>query len=331
MMTGKKSRTRSLTPRKVVAPFCPICGSSRSASLRGPQEEWRYHQCAECRHVWLVPTPNAKDLRKHYNSAYRVPRDAYFLTVERQFPALKRTLEQLTSGRRMLEVGCSYGGMLKRFAAAGWSADGVELDQRAVDVARKELGLHVEAGTLREVAHKLSPPYDVITAYHVIEHVPDPAAFLSQIHEMSAPNGILLLRLPNASSVAANLTKGWWEWFIAPEHINVFSPTSISLLLRKKGFTVISTESRRGDGNRLLFETVKAVGRIGYRAIRKGKRSGRSAEMESSTRRPSSTAAYRTTQALLNVAGAPVDWVIALADRLGVRSMPELQIVARRS
>ena len=244
---------------------------------------------------------------------------------------MQRVLEPLIGGRKMLEIGCSYGGMLARFAAAGWNVDGVELDQRAVDVANMELGLHVEAGTLREVADRLTPPYHVITAFHVVEHVPDPAAFLSQIRALLAPEGILLLRLPNASSVAAHLTKGWWEWFIAPEHLNVFSPKSISLLLRRNGFAVISLRSRRGDANRLLFEAVKTIGRMGYRLLR-GRRGARDA---SPTQRrgltPSSTAPFRVARAALNVAGAPIDWVISLTDRVGLRSMPELMIVARRS
>ena len=251
--------------------------------------------------------------------------------MNQEFPALRHALEQLTPGRKMLEIGCSYGGMLARFAAVGWKVDGVELDQRAVEIARKSLGLTVQAGTLREVADKLSPPYDVITAYHVIEHVPDPAAFLSQIRAVSASDGILVLRLPNASSLAARLTGGWWEWFIAPEHINVFSSKSISLLLNEKGFTVISQKSRRGDGNRLLFEAVKTVGRIGYRSIRGGTSRVASPSQQAKLSTPSNTASYRAIRAALNTIGAPVDWAVALADRVGLRTMPELMIIARRS
>jgi SAM-dependent methyltransferase len=221
--------------------------------------------------------------------------------------------------------------MLARFAAAGWKVDGVELDRRAVDVATKELALHVEAGTLRETADNLSPPYAVVTAYHVIEHVPNPAEFLSQIHGLMAPDGILVLRLPNSSSAVARLTRGWWEWFIAPEHVNVFSPKSIALLLRKKGFTIISQKSRRGDGNRLLFEATKTIGRMGYRSLRKVADKRASSSLKSTGSTPSSTAPYRATRAALNLIGAPFDWGIALADRIGFRLMPELMIIARRS
>jgi SAM-dependent methyltransferase len=331
----KKPHQRPSRRRSVAmsdrAPSCPICGWARSALLRGPKGEWRYFRCSGCQHVWLVPTPDAAALRKHYNSAYQVPKAAYFQTVNREFPKLRRTLEPLSGGRKMLEIGCSYGGMLSRFAAAGWEVDGVELDERAVRVANNELGLHVEWGTLREVADKLVPPYDVITAFHVIEHVPDPAAFLSQIRALSTPDGLLLLRLPNASSAAAQLTRGWWEWFIAPEHVNVFSPKSISLLLHKSGFTVISQRSRRGDSNRLLFEAVKTVGRIGYRLFARDATPAHSHSKERSGSTPSSTAPYRAARSVLNVAGAPLDWAISLADRVGFRSMPELMIVARRS
>jgi SAM-dependent methyltransferase len=334
-VTKKRSRKRTSSRRRSVptesAITCPICRSVSSSALWGPQNEWRYFRCSNCRHVWLVPTPNAAELKKHYNSAYKVPREAYFHTVNLEFPALRRSLEELTTGRKMLEIGCSYGGMLARFAAVGWKVDGVELDRRAVETARKSLGLTVQAGTVREVADNLSPPYDVITAYHVIEHVPDPATFLSQIHPMLASNGILLLRLPNASSLAARLTAGWWEWFIGPEHINVFSAKSISMLLVEKGFNVISQKSRRGDGNRLLFEAVKTVGRIGYGSFRGPASGSRSRVNERGGATPSATATYRAVRSALNTIGAPIDWAISFADRVGVRSMPELMIIARRS
>jgi SAM-dependent methyltransferase len=313
------------TTKHVLA--CPICASPHSAPLGGPQLEWHYSRCSDCGHAWLVPTPEAHELKQHYNSAYQVPRAAYFRTVNREFPVLRRAIERLTAGRKMLEIGCSYGGMLARFAGVGWKVEGVELDRRAVEVASKELSLHVEGGTLKEVADNLSPPYDVIAAYHVIEHVPDPGAFLSQTRALLTGDGILLLRLPNGSSAVGQLTRGWWEWFIAPEHVNVFSPQSISLLLEKKGYYVISHTSRRGDGNRLLFEAVKTVGRMGYRSLRRRK----PLRPNRSTSTPSSSAAYRAVRGVLNVVGAPLDWAIALADQLGFRSMPELMIIARRS
>jgi len=337
-MTRKKGRERPSARKrspgqpKVRAnqriPACPICASVHSAPLSGPQQEWRYLSCADCGHAWLVPTPDPQALQKHYNSEYQVPRAAYFRTVNREFPSLRRKVERLTAGRRMLEIGCSYGGMLARFAGVGWKVEGVELDHRAVEVASKELSLHVEEGTIKEAAVKLSPPYDVISAYHVIEHVPDPAAFLSQIRGLSTTDGILVLRLPNASSAVAQLTRGWWEWFIAPEHVNVFSPRSITLLLQQEGFAVISQTSRRGDGNRLLFEAVKTVGRMGYRSLVRRNANNVRAHSRRSTS-PSDSRVFRAARGALNVLGAPLDWAIALADQVGRRSMPELVIVAR--
>jgi 2-polyprenyl-3-methyl-5-hydroxy-6-metoxy-1,4-benzoquinol methylase len=328
--TRKRSPGRPKVRANPKSLACPICASVRSAPLGGPQNEWRYLQCTDCRHAWLVPTPDEQALRTHYNSAYQVPRAAYFGTVNREFPALRRKVERLTAGRKMLEIGCSYGGMLARFAGVGWKVEGVELDHRAVEVASNELSLHVEAGTIEDVAVKLSPPYDVITAYHVIEHVTDPAAFLSQIRTLLTADGILVLRLPNGSSAVAQLTRGWWEWFIAPEHVNVFSPRSISTLLQQEGFTVISQTSRRGDGNRLLFEAAKTVGRWGYRSL--VRRNADDAHLRSKrSTSPSDTSAYQVVRGALNVLGAPLDWAIGLADRVGLRSMPEMIIFTRRA
>ncbi len=308
----------------ILAGTCPVCGSRNEKTLSGPRGASRYHRCRSCGHAWLFPVPSANELASYYNSVYAVPEAAHFETAEREFPIVSAAIGQHPASGKMLEIGCSYGAMLAKFAAAGWVVEGVELDTRAVQAARTRPGMRVHHGGLEETLDSLSPPYDVIAAYHVVEHLPDPVRFLEQVRTLCAQNGILVLRLPNGSSIGARAASGWWEWFLIPEHIHIFSTRSISLLLERTGFAVRSSTSRRGDANTLLFEMVSAAGKIAWHA---GRRAG-----EDPTRRhgfrPSETKLYFTIRSALNAMGAPLDLVTGFANRFGLRPLPELMLTA---
>src|SRR5690242_15214196 len=140
---------------------CPACRSENVVDVAGPQRRWRYRRCASCGHRWLRPMPTEAELTSYYNSSYAVPQERYRARVDEEFPVLERLLRRAgAQPARMLEIGCSYGDMLARFAAAGWEVEGVELDARAAAYARNTLGLIVHHGTLDGVRTLLRPPYN---------------------------------------------------------------------------------------------------------------------------------------------------------------------------
>lgn len=310
---------------------CPVCQTSTASALGGPQTRWRYQRCARCGHLWLDPIPTGAELERYYNSAYSVPLERYARRVAREHPVVRALVEQAEPpGRTMLEIGCSYGLMLQRFAAEGWDVEGAELDARSAAHACDVLGLRVHHGRLEDAAAALARRHAVVAMYHVLEHMEEPRAFLELTASTCLPGGLLVLKTPNAASLPARLLGGWWEWAAVPEHVHLFTPDSLTLLLRQTGWEPIDSRTRRGDAHGTAFELARGTARRLLRRPPRGEEvSGDASERRIPRTPPSTRGWYRSAERALDALAAPVDWML---DAAGVSHPvgPEMLVVARR-
>ena len=102
---------------------------------------------------------------------------------------------------RYLDVGCGSGGALGVARALGWEVTGVEVDEAAAEKATR-FTAEIHVGDM------LSAPFaarrfDVVTAFHVLEHVPDPVAVLRRMLRWLTPDGLLIVEVPNAGGLGA--------------------------------------------------------------------------------------------------------------------------------
>ena len=270
-------------------------------------------------------------MTEHYNTAYAVPRDGYIRGAQEKARQLRPIIAGLApQPGRMLEIGCSYGALLKAFRDEGWEVDGVEIDSRAALYARETYGINVVGGTLEQAMPSLRPPYDIVMMYHVIEHVADPVAFLHQLRSLLSDDGVLVLKTPNAASTACRLTNGWWEWALAPEHVHLYSPTSLEHLFRQTGFASRDVVTRRGDGSPvpygLVYTSIKSLIGVGRR--------GPTAVADSGAAAPASVRSrgwYVLVDGALRVIMTPANLLFAAAARLGVVTESELFVTADAS
>ena len=160
---------------------------------------------------------------------------------------------------RLLEVGCSWGLFLDYARSRGWSVAGVELSEPASIWAREQLSLEVTAGNLNSSAYLNSKQFDAAVAWHVIEHVPDPIAFLQSMRSCLRPGGRIALRTPNIQSLSARLNRPHWEWMGAPAHLTLFSICSLRSALHQTGFEVEKIFTRRGDAHNPWFEILRGT------------------------------------------------------------------------
>lgn len=109
-------------------------------------------------------------------------------------------LEDIPSGARVLEVGCATGSFVRRLAALpGVNARGIELNGAAVTEARR-MGLNVTEEPLAELVAREPASFDVVCSFQVLEHVPDPRAFLAESVALLKPGGRLIFCVPHADS-----------------------------------------------------------------------------------------------------------------------------------
>lgn len=145
--------------------------------------------------------------------------------------------EHTTAGRTLLDVGCGYGFLLQQAKVRGWGCGGIDLSQEAVTYARQQ-GLLVN----REDWPGVGGTYSCISALWLMEHLPDPLAFLGWARAHLAPGGVLLLCVPQEWThyqYAANHVAAVHDFFVHPTHLHYWSAASFYSLLGRAGFRVV--------------------------------------------------------------------------------------------
>lgn len=141
-------------------------------------------------------------------------------------------------GRRLLDVGCGDGALLAGLVEFGWEGAGLDPDPNAVASAR-ERGLDVRAGTVPARSFP-GVRFDSVVACHVIEHVPDPAAFIASLREVTKGGGSLVILTPNVRSrVLAQVGRHWLN-LDPPRHLQLIDPEALVALTEAAGFDVVS-------------------------------------------------------------------------------------------
>jgi 2-polyprenyl-3-methyl-5-hydroxy-6-metoxy-1,4-benzoquinol methylase len=170
------------------------------------------------------------------------------------------------SPRNLLDVGCATGGFLAEATSQGLDGVGVELSKYAVGVARNEFNLTVLQGDIYSPELEKGK-YDLLTMWHVLEHLIDPLGALERACELLAPRGTLFIELPNWASLGRKVRGQAWKQLKPPEHINFFTPRSLSATVERAGFDVlrctseypsIMNEARQGGPGR-LYRLAKAA------------------------------------------------------------------------
>jgi len=147
---------------------------------------------------------------------------------------------RFASGGRLLDIGCGDGAFIKAAMTWGFNAIGVEPNAATARQAQSG-GLEVHLGTLSDLAF---PPesFDVVTLFHVIEHVPSPRSELTEIRRILSRTGLLVIETPNIDTPWFKVLRSRWRQFI-PDHYYFFTPDTLDRLLAEVGFKVLGNES----------------------------------------------------------------------------------------
>lgn len=229
---------------------CPACsGPGRSTGIRRTTTRlFEVERCAACGLAFASPRPSEAELDEFYSTKYfRRPEDAEVgytdyageswaqANAQRMWSVLTKWEPSIHAlrPRTLLDVGCAFGDFALSAAADGWTARGVEL----ADDARAEASA---AGV--EVTKTLDEASDgngLITMFHVLEHVLEPAETLRQAREKAAVSGRLVVELPQWRSLGRVLRRGGWSALTPPEHINFFDVRSMRFTLSATGWSPV--------------------------------------------------------------------------------------------
>jgi len=140
--------------------------------------------------------------------------------------------------KSILDVGSGRGFMLyylKRYYKYRRAA-GTQISKNAIEFSINDLGLEIYDKDLLELS--MDSSFDIITIWHVLEHVVEPEKYIEKIFNLLKDNGKLIIEVPNFNSWTRALTKRYWLSLDLNYHITFFTPESLSLLLKNHGFKI---------------------------------------------------------------------------------------------
>lgn len=198
----------------------------------------RLVECPQCGLQFVSPRLRP-DLILH---GYREGSDEVFVSQaaarEHTFARCLTLIERFAPDRgRLFDVGTAAGAFLHVAQERGWTVSGCEPNQWLCEWGRKNYGLDIQAGTIFDSPHR-DGVFDAVTVWDVLEHTPDPMAFLRECHRVVRPGGLLVVNYPDIGSWISRAMGRRWV-FLLSVHLYYFTRRTLTAMLEKAGFDVV--------------------------------------------------------------------------------------------
>jgi ubiquinone/menaquinone biosynthesis C-methylase UbiE len=169
-------------------------------------------------------------------------------------------------GRRVLDVGCGTGRFLSEMQCCGWEVQGCEPRQEAALKAESALGKPILRSAFAPGLFKASS-FDLVTMWHVLEHLPRPLQALKEVHRILKPAGWLVAMVPNIASLEFRVFRQAWFPLEMPRHLYHFSPSTLVQMLVKAGLSVYHIAFQIEPATREASARYLASSSVAVRAI----------------------------------------------------------------
>lgn len=240
---------------------CPWCNSENNSQFLKlkdyflTQEEFEILECDNCKLLFTSPCPTPEIIGKYYKS------EDYLSHNEEKkgiVPMIYNRVKKINIKNKfniaignqqptinILDIGCGVGDFLHYAKTKGCKVTGIEPNEEARKIAERKLNSQILSPD--ELANIPNNSYDIITMWHVLEHVADLKTEIFHLQRLLKRNGTLIIAVPNYKSYDATFYKDKWAAYDVPRHLNHFSQTSIKNIFDKTELQLIDIKPLKWD------------------------------------------------------------------------------------
>jgi SAM-dependent methyltransferase len=237
----------------VVVP-CPACDSDQ-AEFRFEKYRCQFVECRQCSSLFMSPRPTPAVMNDYYSNSenyeiwnqYIFPKSESSRREKICKPNLQRIIDECRERKLerplLVEIGPGFGTFAALAKETGFFRDVVVVERTpSMAQACRARGVSVIESSLEDVADNDLARADLAVCFEVIEHVFEPLAFVSSIQRMLQPAGLFVFTCPNGKGFDTEMLQAASP-AVDTEHVNLFNPESIRVLLGRAGFEVLSVET----------------------------------------------------------------------------------------
>jgi|LauGreDrversion4_2_1035121.scaffolds.fasta_scaffold01307_14 2-polyprenyl-3-methyl-5-hydroxy-6-metoxy-1,4-benzoquinol methylase len=235
--------------------YCPVCGSDKLSHILKTidytvsQEAFSISQCEQCTVRFTVSAPSTVNIGKYYQSEQYISHtnskqglfNKLYQIVRNYSLVSKRKLVCSYANKRsglLLDYGCGTGSFLNEMKLNGWTIKGVEPDAGAALKAKMLTGS--EIGDSSSLNSLENDSFDVITLWHVLEHVHELHPTVKTLKQKLRTNGVMFVAVPNYQSFDATYYDRFWAAYDVPRHLYHFSKKSMANLMEANGLKIVN-------------------------------------------------------------------------------------------
>ncbi len=216
--------------------------------LKYSLDNYELMKCKHCYSSFIYPRLTDEEIKSTYTEEYFT--DSYYKDYQKSGkPYMEKIFNQLHKegliivGKRILDIGCATGYFLSLAKDKGLDVIGVEMSEHWKKFAKDNYGIDILIGDFTHV--NLEGQFDVITMFHVFEHIVDIPEAISGLNNILNEDGVIVIEVPHINGIGSRLKGRNWRQLNPPNHINFFTKKGFRSLFKNSGFNVfkVSTNS----------------------------------------------------------------------------------------
>lgn len=249
---------------------CPWCDSENAQlhlNLKDEfltQEAFQIYECKDCGLLYTMPRPDKDKIGDYYKSeeyySHQENKQGFIPKLYEKVKTinLRNKYRMATEGLQIgkaLDIGCGVGDFLHQMERNGWECIGVEPSKDAKNIAKKRVKGEILA--IEDLENIADETFDLITMWHVLEHVDDLKWQLRQLERLVKSKGRVVIALPNYKSYDGQFYKAFWAAYDVPRHLNHFNKETLIKIFNSNNLVLRKTEKLVWDAYYISFMSEK--------------------------------------------------------------------------